>query len=93
MKRSKNWGVQKSGSAPKAQAQSGQQQKTQSTKKKKILCSKENKARREREGSGPYDQNQTATSLLAQTVIWCGALSNKTCAKIINAVRSHLNEI
>jgi hypothetical protein len=92
MKRSKNWGVQKAGSAPKAQAQSGQQQKTQSTKKK-ILCSKENKARREREGSGPYDQNQTATSLPAQTVIWCGALSNKTCAKIINAVRSHLNEI
>jgi hypothetical protein len=37
MKRSKNWGVQKAGSAPKAQAQSGQQQKTQSTKKR-VLC-------------------------------------------------------
>jgi hypothetical protein len=34
MKRSKNWGVQKAGSAPKAQAQSGQQQKPQSTKKR-----------------------------------------------------------
>jgi hypothetical protein len=91
MKRSKNWGVQKAGSAPKAQAQSGQQQKTQSTQKN--LCSKENEAHRGREGSGPSDQNQTATSLPAQTVIRCGALSGKTRARLINAVRSHLNEI
>jgi hypothetical protein len=40
MKRSKNWGVQKAGSAPKAQAQSGQQQKTQSTQKKTYAARK-----------------------------------------------------
>jgi hypothetical protein len=41
MKRSKNWGVQKAGSAPKAQAQSGQQQKTQSTKKDSVQQGKQ----------------------------------------------------